>query len=153
MFNEFEGNKDERQAKLDERLDMLKRARKAGFFDEEGTEKVEIIADGIGPDDGCPTCGKPSTAFIDGDCAKCNPIRTARNTYKCYKCKGSGDEIRYEEIVGRCRACDGTGRLSDMLQAIDMMCAHCDGFGHDVLGVTCGRCHGTGVSPDLEATQ
>ena len=149
MFSEFEGNADERKAKLDKRLATLKRAREDGFFDEEGTESVDIVHDGVNP------CDPASTQPFDPDWKqkfdKFNrPLKDKRGTYECYKCKGFGDEIRYGEIVGRCRACGGVGRLSDVLQAIDMTCVRCDGFGHDVWGTTCDPCHGTGVRPDLE---
>ncbi len=156
MFNEFTGDRDERQRKQEERLRLLKRAREDGFFDEEGTEEAEIIADGVGPDDSCPTCGELSSTFIGGDCAKCNPIQPLKNrpsTYECYRCRGLGDETRYGEIVRHCRACDGVGHLNDVLQTIDALCAHCDGFGRDVWGTVCNPCHGTGVRPDLEPTQ
>ena len=52
MFNIFEGNEDEKAAKLQERLEILKRAREDGFFDEERIEPMpEIVADRHGPDD------------------------------------------------------------------------------------------------------
>ena len=151
MFNQFEGNEKERQAKQEERLRLLKNLYGSGYFNEEGTEKAEIVADGSGPDDGCPTCGELSVAFIGGDCAKCNPIQSPRNTYTCYKCKGFGNAIRYGEIVGPCRAYGGVGHLSDTPKAIDMICARCDGFGQDVWGTSCVPCHGTGACPDLGA--
>lgn len=57
MFNIFEGNADERELKFNERMDILKRARIDGFFDEpiyfkDGLKPIpEIVADGQGPDD------------------------------------------------------------------------------------------------------
>lgn len=52
MFNIFEGGADARARKTQERLEILKRAREDGFFDEERIEPIpEIVADGHGPDD------------------------------------------------------------------------------------------------------
>ena len=52
MFNIFEGDTDAKVRKLQERLEILRRAREDGFFDEKRTEPIpEIIADGKGPDD------------------------------------------------------------------------------------------------------
>jgi len=54
MFNLHEtGDEKERERVTQERLESLKRAREAGYFDEEPTEKMpEVMADGYGPDDG-----------------------------------------------------------------------------------------------------
>ena len=54
MFDIREGGTEkEREQLMQRRLMMLKRAREAGYFDEEPTEKMpEVTADGHGPDDG-----------------------------------------------------------------------------------------------------
>ena len=55
MFRIFEGDADAKARKLQERLEILKRAREDGFFDEEPIIPIpEIVADGHGPDDRHP---------------------------------------------------------------------------------------------------
>lgn len=53
LFNSHEtGDEAERERVTQERLEMMKRAREAGYYDEEPSEGMpEVVADGSGPDD------------------------------------------------------------------------------------------------------
>lgn len=55
MFNEFESNDPlEREGKFQQRLQILKAAREAGYYDEKGSEAVSIVYDGANPVDPAP---------------------------------------------------------------------------------------------------
>ena len=143
MFNEFEGDERERAAKLKERLWLLKRAREDGFFDEEGTEEVTVMAAGINP------CDLGYSAFTGEDTEtpyeqwraqqrprgvtapplkdangnvrfdKYNrPLKDKRGSMECKKCQGLGSlEPMYGDsaMLDRCPVCGGSGRTSTRL--------------------------------------
>ncbi len=72
MFNIFEGSKDEKARKLQERLEMLRQMREDGQFDSEPIKKEEqpeIVADGHGPDD----TSRPSPLVKHEEVANPNP--------------------------------------------------------------------------------
>ena len=147
MFNEFtSGDKHERENKLQHRLQMLKRAREDGFFDEEGTEEVTVKAAGINP------CDLGHTPFT-GETPKPKPgerdyvrpmgvleAERRRAMNECWKCKGLGDLVMYGDVLERCPECKGTGRN-------DTFCFVCTGRGHDMWGKTCTMCDGRGLEP------
>ena len=157
MFNDFEGNADERLLKEDDRLSMLKRAKEAGYFDEEGTEKVTVKAAGINPCDlgystftGEAPEPKPGEYPVKWPCNKPNctyctqqPRQQADHTNMCRKCGGFGDLVLYgSDELERCPACAGTGRNDIPL------CFVCNGRGCSIDGARCPMCNGRG----LEAT-
>ena len=136
MFDQFEGNERERQAVMKGRLAMLKRAREDGFFDEEGTEKVTVVAAGINPCDlGHTTVTGEDTETpyekwrAQGVTAPIlydehgvirrdkygRPLRDKRGSMTCKKCHGFGSlEPMYGDsaMLDRCPVCGGSGRTS-----------------------------------------
>ena len=147
MFNEFEsGDRDKRERKQEERLRLLKDAREAGYFDEEGTEAVDLVHDGVNPCDPTPTHAftgdTPQRKF--GKYLKPMSVQEAefrRQVDPCWECRGLGDLVMYDTIVGRCPTCAGTGR-NDARK-----CVVCSGWGKSIYGDICPICDGRGLAP------
>ena len=153
MFSEFEGNERERQAKLDERLATLKRAREDGFFDEEGTEEAEIVGDGTNPCD-----LDPFAAFTDEapglppgeypvkwpcrnpNCAYCTPRPPVggpcliEDEHDCDQRPGGAAEARRNwadkrgQLFDLCRRCGGHGDMVTYGNELEC-CDDCGGTG------------------------
>ena len=148
MFNEFEsGDYAKRHRKQEERLRQLKDAREAGYFDEEGTEAVDIAHDGVNPCDPAP-----ARAFTDDTPSPGNrkqyrqPMGVQEAEAKlrlnpCWGCDGLGDIIAQGGILERCSACDGSG------QDNARECFVCSGRGKSIYGEVCPICNGQGIEP------
>ena len=147
MFNQFEGDEDERKAKLDTRLATLKRAREDGFFDEEGTESADIVGSGINPCDlGHVTFTGETPEPKIGELGYRRPMSVIeaerkRRENQCRKCRGMGDLTMYGGELERCPECGGTGRDDTP------PCFVCAGRGYDIYGGTCAICNGRGLEP------
>ncbi len=143
MFNEFEGNADERLAKQEERLRLLKNLHESGYFDEEGIEKITTTAGA-----GTNPCDPDPRLIFTGESPEPKPgvfkrpMSVSEAEYKwCWRCKGAGDLITYDAEVERCPECGGTG------QDDTRPCLVCDGQGHGVHGQACPHCGGRGLEP------
>ncbi len=152
MFNQFEGNADERLAKQEERLRLLKNLRASGYFDEEGTEEVTVKATGINPCDlghGAFTGEQPflrpkgaTLPFIRDEDGRPRLgvngrlLRDKRKTIECWLCQGLGSlEPEYGDstTLERCPECDGSGRLAVTCAVCRQLpgggpCAACNGL-------------------------
>ncbi len=157
MFNEFEGNADERLAKQEERLRLLKSAREVGYFNEEGTEEVKVYAAGINPCDlGIITFtgeqpfrrpkGVTAPLVRDKDGrpllgADGRLLRDKRGTMECTQCEGLGClEPAYGDsaMLERCVGCGGSGRVATP------SCLVCGGQGRGQMSgnKACAACDG-----------
>ncbi len=145
MFNQFEGNEDDREAKQEERLRLLKNLRESGYFDEEGTEEVPDKATGTNPCDPDPSLiftgetPEPKSGVFKRPMGVSEAERKLRGL--CPRCGGHGDLLMYGDSLARCPACDGTGR-DDTLS-----CVVCTGEGSDRWGQVCVACNERGLEP------
>ncbi len=152
MFNEFEGNADERLTKQEERLRLLKNLRESGYFDEEGTEEVTVKATGVNP------CDLGFGAFAgEAPAPEPTPIefrqpmsvieaerKNKRGATECEQCEGLGyQEPAYGDsaMLERCLSCGGSGRVAAPL------CVVCEGQGNSRYGQACPLCGGQGLEP------
>jgi len=140
MFDEFEGNADERLAKQEERLRLLKNLCASGYFDEEGTEEATVKAAGINP------CDPDSRLIFTGEGPKPKFKRpmsiTEAERNRCETCKGFGDLMTsYGGDLGRCPTCGGTG------QNDTRPCLVCAGQGNSIYGQACPHYGGRGLEP------
>ncbi len=146
MFNECEGNADERLAKQEERLRLLKNLRESGYFNEEGTEKT-IVTAGAGinpcdPDSRLIFTGEspePKSGVFKRPMGMVEAERELRGL--CPQCGGHGDLLMYGDSLARCPSCGGTG------QADTRPCLVCAGQSYSKYGQVCPRCGGRGLEP------
>ena len=146
MFNEFEGNADERLSKQEERLRLLKNLRESGYFDEEGTEKM-IVTTGAGAN----PCDPNSKLIFTGEDPEPKPgvfkrpmgmVEAERKLRGlCPQCGGHGDLLMYGDSLARCPSCDGTGRDDTRT------CLVCAGQDSGTHGQICPHCGGRGLEP------
>jgi hypothetical protein len=96
MFNSFtSSDENKREMKTQERLDILKRAREGGYFDEEGTESADIVSGGVNP---CDSGNMPFAKRVDG---------LDSSDTECWICGDKDDELKrlLEKAWGPCPEC------------------------------------------------
>ena len=176
MFNQFEGNEDGRAAKLQERLEILKRAHQDGFFNEEGAETITEVLSvpaferpkhklGLSYDELKEIAGTALRSHERG-VNPCDPDHGLIFTGEDPEPKsgvfkrpmGMGEAER--KLRGLCPQCGGHGDLlmyGDSLarcpscggtgQDNTRSCLVCGGEGRGVHGQACPHCGGRGLEP------
>ena len=150
MFNTFEASDEhKREEKTKERLDILRRAYKAGYFDEEGSESLpEIVSDGINPTDlpGALVHNRPPIGMKPPGEALYDAVYNDRPD-PCCTCGRNPHECKHACI---CWINDEDDARDCWLKQyetrrFETTCRLCAGFGTGYDGTECSACNGTGT--------
>ncbi len=143
MFNIFEASDEhKREEKTKERLDILRRAYKAGYFNEEGSESLpEIVSDGINPTDlpGALVHNRPPIGMKPPGEALYDAVYNDRPD-PCCVCGSNPNECKHACICW-IKDEDNVCNLSEQ----EVRCQLCTGFGTGYDGTECSACNGTGT--------
>ncbi len=158
MFNVYE-TRDEhkREEKTKERLDILRRAYKAGYFEEEGSESLpETVANGVNPfTDKHTPCGrqgytrpmsvKPLDMSFRAQMMLYNAMCKTDRPEPCCTCGRNPLECEHACICWIKDEDDASDWLSQAETAFRTKCKLCAGFGTGYDGTECSACNGTGI--------